>query len=144
MLLGSPYTSIVDADLAHFSALEALQFNIVLQHFLNLHPNTFTHGRWNRLSEVLTQPGACPRLREVAIRMHLRASGVSLAGVVGRTGEECKEDAGRIAGALSESVYPAQFFELIQQRPQVELSFVTEVSVGSDLWDHTERLGVRA
>lgn len=138
MLLRSPYTSIVDADLSHFTALETFRFNIVLQRFLNLHPNTFTQGRWYLLPEVLTQPGSCPRLREVAIRVNLRASGEPLVNEEGSTGtgrtvEECKEDAESAAIALSEGVYHAQFLEVIHQRPEVDLSFTTQVSVGSDL-----------
>jgi hypothetical protein len=145
IFLRSPYTSIVDDVLTQFTALETLRFEFILQQFLNLNPSTFTDGGWSHLPSVVTQPGACPRLREVAIRVIIRASDTPLVygnsedGIVDRTVKQCKEDADWVAGAFAESVYPAAFAVLIHQRPEVNLSFVTEVSVGSDVWDPVRR-----
>jgi hypothetical protein len=77
----------------------------------------------------------------MATRVNLKASGEPLvsrfneegSAGTGRTVEECKEGAERTAMAPAEGVYPAQFLELIHQRPEVGLSFTTQVSVGSDL-----------
>ena len=141
MLLQSPYTSIVDDILTEFVALEKLRFDFVLQLFLDLSPGTFTERGWSHLPSVLTQPGACPRLREVAIWIMVRASDAPLPyerykdETLDRTVQQCKEDAERVVEGFAESVYPAQFVELVQQRPEVKLSFVTEVSVGSEVWD---------
>lgn len=141
MFLRSPYTSIIDDVLTQFIALETVRFDFVLQQFLDLDPSTFTEGGWSHLPCVVSKPGACPRLQEVAIWVMVRASNVPLPyerykdETLDRTVEQCKEDAERVAEAFSESVYPTEFVELVRQRPEVKLSFVTEVSVGSEVWD---------
>lgn len=115
-----PYTNIVDDTLALFVALKSLRFGIVLQGVLNPDPDKLRAVRWGRLPDILTTPGACPKLNELAITVQMRAPY--------QASGKWKEDAEIVGRTISEVVYPAAFRSLLEQRPEITLSFSVEVS----------------
>ncbi|TEB40098.1 hypothetical protein FA13DRAFT_53832 [Coprinellus micaceus] len=118
-VLLSPYTNLVGDSLAQFVALESLLFNIVLQGSLTWHPVNFMPGRWGQLSKILCQPGACPKIQRVSIQVKIWAG-------------RYRVEAERLAQRFGKFVFPAEFQRLIETRPGIDFSFVTEVVV-SDL-----------
>lgn len=125
--LDDPYHTLLDHPLSRFSELQSLRINLIYHGNFHLDWDASFGPQWGRLGEAIGVHGAPPKLKEVAVVVHLRSRLNS-----GHNWDNAKTFRDR----LMSSVYPAQFGALDLDRRDAEslhFSFEVKLSTGPTL-----------
>ena len=143
-----PYTGVPNEELTRLAALERLDVDMVLEGRYDLEPMHFNPDAWRSLPLVLQKSGALPKLRRLSVRVetkffdpHLRCDAfeppltVEEIAEIEREFSEKEAHAEMLVDAMAERTYPRADFQLVLDlRPELDLSFVTAVTLGDRIW----------
>lgn len=143
-----PYTRVCDDNLLLLGALENLEIDMVLctEECDPLADNLKGSGHgWEQLPVILAAQGSFPRLRKVSVRVQATMEDYSehtLDGLDPGEIEGYKREvewrlvhAQKLVEEMADLVFPRkEFRSLVDMRPRLELSLVTEVTMGYGTW----------
>ncbi|TEB40102.1 hypothetical protein FA13DRAFT_1724327 [Coprinellus micaceus] len=143
-----PYTGVLNEGLTRLDALERLEVDMVLEGRYDLEPMHFNPGEWRSLPLVLQKYGVLPKLGWLSVRVETKLFDPRLRCHPEEpplTDEEIAEieleflkkeaHAEMLVEVMAERTYlRADFQLLLDLRPELDLSFVTAVTLGNRVW----------
>lgn len=114
-----PYTGLLSDSFLLLVGLERLEINIFLAGIPRIRPQNFSASEWRQLPALLGKESSLPKLRRLSVLVRAELFDYD------------EEHAQILASEMSERTFSwADFHSLLDLRPELDLSFVVEVSMG--------------